>query len=299
MPTTCRCRSPKLTTCEGPALPSFANAGVRAGRGAWTDLDRGQAAGRINRRRAATRRASPHGSDRVLSGDVVTYDASIKDARGTGPRSLEVNLKPHARPTAAFWARVSCSSHDITRHQREPQAVSACATARSALRKLADASPPPASSSPRERQGPPDCNEALSRSSTRVHIRRARVAARPCSTSVARATASRALERRAHPGYESGPTNPKIHAKDGSVIPVEFEGRLMPLDGKVYRLSVCATSAVASRPRRASTSSPTTTCSPGCPTARCCASGWTSSSRPRAATDGARSSSSTWTTSRW
>jgi diguanylate cyclase (GGDEF)-like protein/PAS domain S-box-containing protein len=167
----------------------------------------------------------PH-VDRVLSGEVVTYERAIRDPRGQG-KVLEVNLRPHrapdGRPLAAFVL-----IHDITRHRLAEQRVR---DSEERLRKFADASR--AGIVFHDEGRITDCNEALAQL---TGYSAQELIGSEIIQYVAPEHRERALEN-VRTGYER-PYESEIVARDGSVIPVEFEGRVMPLGDKVYRLSV-------------------------------------------------------------
>ena len=164
--------------------------------------------------------------ERVLRGESLTYERTLRDAEG-GSRVLEVSLRPHAgpdgRPLAAF-----VMIHDITRHRQAEREVR---ESRERLRKFADAT----------RYGivfhedgkVTDCNEALL---ALTGYSFEEMVGSEIIQYVVPERRDEALEN-VRTGYER-PYESEIIHKDGSVIPVEFEGRVMPMDGKVYRLSV-------------------------------------------------------------
>ena len=168
---------------------------------------------------------SPH-IDRVVKGETVTYERTIQAADG-GYRVLEVNLRPQrddlGRTVAAFVL-----IHDISRHRRAEQSVR---ESEERLRKFSEATQ--AGIIFHEDGIVTDCNDALLRLTGYKYDEL--VGSQiiqyvvPAFREEALDTVRRGLER----PYES-----EIIAKDGSVIPVEFEGRMMPFNGKVYRLSV-------------------------------------------------------------
>jgi diguanylate cyclase (GGDEF)-like protein/PAS domain S-box-containing protein len=164
--------------------------------------------------------------ERVLAGEAVTYERTISDPRGQ-TKVLEVSLRPHrspdGRPLAAFVL-----IHDITRHREAERRVR---DSEERLRKFADAS----------RAGivfhddgkVTDCNEALCQLTGYTYEE---LVGTDIIQYVTPQRREQALEN-VRTGYER-PYESEIVAKDGTVIPVEFEGRLMPIDDKVYRLSV-------------------------------------------------------------
>jgi diguanylate cyclase (GGDEF)-like protein/PAS domain S-box-containing protein len=171
------------------------------------------------------REIAPH-IERVVRGETVTYERSIEDAGG-GQRVLEVSLRPQrddlGRTVAAFVL-----IHDISRHRNSEQAVR---DSEERLRKFSDATQ---SGIVFHEDGVvTDCNDALLRL---TGYRYEEVVGSQIIQYVAPAFREQALEtvrRGLERAYES-----EIIAKDGTLIPVEFEGRVMPFGGKVYRLSV-------------------------------------------------------------
>jgi len=164
--------------------------------------------------------------ERVLNGEVVNYERTIHDAKG-GTRVLEVNLKPHRAPDGTPLAAFVLI-HDITRHREAERRVR---ESEERLRKFADASR--AGIVFHEDGKITDCNEALQ--SLTGYTYEELVGSEIIQYLVPERR-DQALEH-VRTGYER-PYESEIVTRDGSVIPVEFEGRLMPLDGKVYRLSV-------------------------------------------------------------
>ena len=171
------------------------------------------------------REIGPH-IERVVAGDVVSYERTIRDASG-GERVLEVNLRPQrsadGRTVAAFVL-----IHDITRHRQAERQVR---ESEERLRKFADATR--AGIVFHEDGLVTDCNEALLQL-TGYSFQE--LIGSEIIQYVVPERREEALEN-VRTGYER-PYESEIIAKDGSVIPVEFEGRLMPMDGKLYRLSV-------------------------------------------------------------
>ena len=168
---------------------------------------------------------APH-IERVVRGDSVTYERTVKSANGS-ERVLEVNLRPQrgemGRTVAAFVL-----IHDITRHRHAEQAMR---ESEERLRKFSEATQ--VGIVFHEDGIVTDCNDALLRLTGYKYdelvgsqiIQYVAPEHREAALDVVR----KQLE---HP-YES-----QIVAKDGSLIPVEFEGRTLPFNGKVYRLSV-------------------------------------------------------------
>jgi diguanylate cyclase (GGDEF)-like protein/PAS domain S-box-containing protein len=163
---------------------------------------------------------------RVLSGETVSYERSISDAGGR-TRVLEVNLRPHnaadGTPLAAF-----VMIHDITRHREAERRL---VESEERLRRFADATR--AGIVFHEEGRVTDCNEALLQLTGYTAEELIGTEIIQYVVPERRAQAQEAVRT----GYER-PYESEILAKDGRVIPVEFEGRLMPLGDKVYRLSV-------------------------------------------------------------
>ena len=171
------------------------------------------------------REIAPH-IERVVRGETVTYERTIKAANGN-ERILEVNLRPQrgdlGRTVAAFVL-----IHDITRHRRAEQAVR---ESEERLRKFSEATQ--VGIVFHEDGIVTDCNEALLRL---TGYRQDQLIGSEIIQYVSPGHREAALDivRKGleHP-YES-----EIIAADGALIPVEFEGRTLPFNGKVYRLSV-------------------------------------------------------------
>lgn len=171
------------------------------------------------------RAIAPH-IERTRRGESVTYERTVPDAAGK-ERILEVSLLPQRDAEGRTQAAV-VMIHDITRHRHAERAVR---DSEVRLRKFAEAA-----------QGAivfhedgviTDCNEAT---------------ARLCGYAVDELIGSSVIEyvapecreealENVRRGYER-PYESEIIAKDGTRIPVEFEGREMPFQGKVYRLSI-------------------------------------------------------------
>jgi diguanylate cyclase (GGDEF)-like protein/PAS domain S-box-containing protein len=168
---------------------------------------------------------APH-IERTRRGESVTYERTVADEAGK-ERILEVSLLPQRDNEGRTQAAVVLI-HDITRHRQAERAVR---DSEVRLRKFAAAA-----------QGAivfhedgiiTDCNEATSR-----------LCGYPADELIGSAVIDYvAPERREEAlenvrrGYER-PYESEIIAKDGTRIPVEFEGREMPFQGKVYRLSI-------------------------------------------------------------
>jgi len=171
------------------------------------------------------REIAPH-IERVIAGETVTYERTVKAADG-GERVLEVNLRPQrdesGRTVAAFVL-----IHDITRHRMAELSVR---ESEERLQKFADAT----------RSGivfhedgiVTDCNDAILRL---IGYRYDEIVGTAIIQYVSPDFREQALEM-VRKGIER-PYESEIIARDGTPIPVEFEGRLMPFNNKEYRLSV-------------------------------------------------------------
>jgi diguanylate cyclase (GGDEF)-like protein/PAS domain S-box-containing protein len=168
---------------------------------------------------------APH-VEAVIRGESVNYERTIQDASGA-ERVLEVNLRaergPDGQPVAAF-----VMIHDITRHREAERRVR---ESEERLRKFAGATT--AGIVFHDAGKVTDCNEALTALTGYSYDE---LVGSEIIQYVAPAKREEALEA-VRTGYERPYESELIH-KDGSIIPVEFEGRVMPLEGKVYRLSV-------------------------------------------------------------
>jgi diguanylate cyclase (GGDEF)-like protein/PAS domain S-box-containing protein len=163
---------------------------------------------------------------RVIAGEVVNYERTLRDAKGS-TRVLEVNLRPQRAPdgrTVAAFVLI----HDISRHREAERLVR---ESEERLRKFADATR--AGIVFHEDGKITDCNEALLALTGYSYDE---LLGSDIIQYVAPERRDEVLEN-VRTGYER-PYESEIVAKDGAVIPVEFEGRLMPMDGKLYRLSV-------------------------------------------------------------
>jgi len=164
--------------------------------------------------------------ERVLRGEAVSYERSVGPA-GSPSRILEVNLLPQrmagGRTEAAF-----VMIHDITRHRRAEERAR---ESEERLSRFADAIQ--AGILFHEDGRITDCNEALLRltgynygevigSDALQHVAPER-----------RGQAEEALRTGSELPYES-----EIIAKDGTRIPVEFEGRVLRFGDKMHRLSI-------------------------------------------------------------
>ena len=168
---------------------------------------------------------APH-VERVTRGETVIYERTVKAADGT-ERVLEVNLRPQrgdtGRTVAAFVL-----INDITRHRRAEQAAR---DSEERLRKFAGATH--VGIVFHEDGVVTDCNDAILRL---TGYRFEELVGSQIIQYVVPSFQEEALEA-VRKGLER-PYESEIVAKDGSTIPVEFEGRVMPFNGKEYRLSV-------------------------------------------------------------
>ena len=171
------------------------------------------------------REISPY-IERVFSGETVTYERIVTNPAGER-RILEVNLRPQreeeGRTLAAFVL-----IHDITRHRRAEEKVR---ESEERLRKFADATR--AGIVFHDNGVVTDVNDAVLQlvGYTREHLIGSQII-----QYVAPEHREEAL-RNVRDGYERPYESEVIH-KDGTRIPVEFEGRIMPFNGKMHRLSV-------------------------------------------------------------
>jgi len=163
---------------------------------------------------------------RAQRGESVVYERTVKAADGAA-RILEVNLLPQrdddGNPIAAFVL-----IHDITRHRVAEQSVR---DSEVRLRKFAQAVHTGIIF--HEDGVVSDCNDAILRLSG---YRYEELVGTQILQYVAAEFREEALEN-VRSGYER-PYESEIIHKDGTRIPVEFEGRVMPFQGKVHRLSV-------------------------------------------------------------
>ncbi len=171
------------------------------------------------------REIGPHIA-RVTRGEAVTYERRIASADGS-EKILEVSLRPQ-RGEAGGTVAAFVLIHDITRHRKAEQSAR---DSEERLRKFADATH--AGIVFHEDGIVTDCNDALLRL---TGYRYDELVGSEIIQYVApsfREEALEAVRKGAERAYES-----EIIARDGTHIPVEFEGRTMPFNGKVYRLSV-------------------------------------------------------------
>ena len=171
------------------------------------------------------REIAPH-IERVVRGEAVTYERIIRAADGA-ERILEVNLRPQrgemGRTVAAFVL-----IQDITRHRRAEQSVR---ESEERLRKFSGAIQ--VGIVFHEEGRITDCNEALLRLIGYKYEELVGTEVISYVTQPFRDQALDVVRKGLEHAYES-----EVIAKDGTVIPVEFEGRVMPFGDKVYRLSV-------------------------------------------------------------
>ena len=158
-------------------------------------------------------------------GESVTYERTLGE--GDEARILEVSLLPQRDAAGRVLAAV-VMIHDITRHRRAEQSARESEVR---LRKFAEAAQ--AGIVFHEDGVITDCNEALAR--LVGYGVRELIGSRVIDY-VAPERREEALEN-VRRGYER-PYESEIVARDGERIPVEFEGREMPFQGKVYRLSL-------------------------------------------------------------
>jgi diguanylate cyclase (GGDEF)-like protein/PAS domain S-box-containing protein len=168
---------------------------------------------------------SPH-VDRVVRGETVTYERVITDPAGDR-RVLEVSLLPQRNEegdTLAAFVLI----HDITRHRRAEQAIR---ESEERLRMFADATR--AGIAFHDNGIVTDCNDAVLQL---CGYSREEFVGSQIIQYVAPDHRAEALDH-VRTGYDR-PYESVILHKDGTSIPVEFEGRLMPFNGKMHRLSV-------------------------------------------------------------
>ncbi len=171
------------------------------------------------------REISPY-IDRVRRGESVIYERNIVDKEGAR-RVMEVSLLPQ-RDAAGETLTAFVLAHDITRHRMAEQAIR---DSEERLRKFADATR--AGIAFHDEGIVTDCNEAalqLCGYSREEFIGSAII------NYVSPEFRAEAQEN-VRTGYER-PYESEILHKDGTRIPVEFEGRHMPFNGRMHRLSV-------------------------------------------------------------
>ena len=170
------------------------------------------------------REIAPH-IERARRGDSVVYERTIQSP--DGQHILEVSLLPQrdddGNTTAAFVL-----IHDITRHRMAEQAVR---DSELRLRKFTEAAH--AGIVFHEDGVVTDCNDAILRLSGYKHEE---LVGSQIIQYVAPEFRELSIEH-VRTGYER-PYESEILHKDGTRIPVEFEGRLMPFQGKMHRLSI-------------------------------------------------------------
>jgi diguanylate cyclase (GGDEF)-like protein/PAS domain S-box-containing protein len=168
---------------------------------------------------------SPH-IERARRGESVLYERSLKTPDGL-TRTLEVHLLPQKEPSGEVRAAFVCIS-DISRHR---QAEQAARESELRLRKFADAAH--AGIVFHEDGVITDVNDAVLRLGG---YRAEDLVGSHIIQYVAPEFRAEAIEN-VKAGNER-PYESEILHKDGTRIPVEFEGRLMPFQGKMLRLSV-------------------------------------------------------------
>jgi diguanylate cyclase (GGDEF)-like protein/PAS domain S-box-containing protein len=164
--------------------------------------------------------------DRVVRGETVTYERSVVDRNGER-RVLEVSLMPQ-RDAPGDTLAAFVLIHDITHHRRAEEALR---ESEDRLRKFADATR--AGIAFHENGVVTDCNEAVLQL---VGYTREEFIGSQIIEYVVPEHREQALEH-VRTGFER-PYESVILHKDGTLIPVEFEGRLMPFNGRMHRLSV-------------------------------------------------------------
>ncbi len=171
------------------------------------------------------RAIAPH-IERVRRGESVVYERTIRDADGA-ERILEVNLLPQRDPPGNVATAVVLI-HDISHHRRAEQAVR---ESEERFRKFAEASQ--AGIVFHEDGVITDCNDAIVRLTG--HGLERLIGSRVIDY-VAPERREEALDN-VRRNYER-PYESEILAADGTRIPVEFEGRVMPFRGKACRVSI-------------------------------------------------------------
>jgi diguanylate cyclase (GGDEF)-like protein/PAS domain S-box-containing protein len=171
------------------------------------------------------REIAPH-IERTRRGESVTYERTIEAADGT-THVLEVNLRPQRDVRGEALSAVVLI-HDITRHRVAEKAVR---DSEERLRKFTEAAQ--AGIVFHEDGVITDCNDAILRLSGYLHDELVGTRILDHVAPERREEALDVLRRGAESAYES-----EIVAKDGTRIPVEFEGRVMPFNDKMYRLSI-------------------------------------------------------------
>jgi diguanylate cyclase (GGDEF)-like protein/PAS domain S-box-containing protein len=164
--------------------------------------------------------------ERVMKGESVVYERSVRDASGA-ERVLEVTLIPQrgaSGDSVAAFAHIS----DITRHRQAEQVVR---ESEERLRKFADATDEGIAF--QEGGILVDCNQAVLRMTGYTYDE---IVGTEIISYVAPDCREDVLEK-VRTGYESPYESALLH-KDGRRIPVEFAGRVMPFKGKNYRMSV-------------------------------------------------------------
>jgi diguanylate cyclase (GGDEF)-like protein/PAS domain S-box-containing protein len=164
--------------------------------------------------------------ERARRGESVVYERSTKGADGE-THILEVNLLPQRDEAGAVTAAF-VMIHDITRHRMAEQSVR---ESELRLRKFTEAGH--AGIVFHEDGIVTDCNDAILRLSGYKHEE---LVGSEILQYVAAEFREQSIEH-VRSGYER-PYESEIVHKDGSRIPVELEGRVMPFQGKIHRLSI-------------------------------------------------------------
>ena len=163
---------------------------------------------------------------RVVKGESVTYERPVRAADGT-PRVLEVNLLPQLSESGEAMAAFVLIS-DITRHRQAEQAVR---ESEERLRKFSDATHEGIVF--HERGIITDCNDAALRLVGCTH---AEMVGQPVLSFVPPDCRDLVMNN-IRMGYER-PYEATLLAKDGRRIPVEYTGKVMPIQGKPVRMTV-------------------------------------------------------------
>ncbi|APV52399.1 hypothetical protein BWI17_10610 [Betaproteobacteria bacterium GR16-43] len=162
---------------------------------------------------------------RVLKGETVVYERPIRDSEG-GERIIEATLLPQIDEAGRTIA-ATVMINDITRHRMAEQSVR---ESEERLRKFADATDEGIIF--HDRGVLSDCNPAILRLTGYTYDE-------IVGTEIARYIPPELQEtvmNNVRMGYER-PYESAINAKDGTRIPVELEGRVMPYKGKTYRMT--------------------------------------------------------------
>jgi diguanylate cyclase (GGDEF)-like protein/PAS domain S-box-containing protein len=168
---------------------------------------------------------SPH-IQRVLLGETAVYERSIREADG-GERVLEATLLPQLDDAGRAIA-ATVLINDITRHRLAEQSVR---ESEERLRKFADATDEGIAF--QELGVLTDCNAAVLRMTGYTYEE---IVGTEIIGYVAEDCREQVMNN-VRMGYER-PYESALITKDGTRIPVEFVGRVMPYKGKNYRMSV-------------------------------------------------------------